>query len=51
MCDFKDTIEKLNIGCKTFNIPVVGGNVSLYNSTGDQSIRPTPVLVMIGISQ
>jgi phosphoribosylformylglycinamidine (FGAM) synthase-like amidotransferase family enzyme/selenophosphate synthetase-related protein len=51
MCDFKNTIEKLNIGCKTFNIPVVGGNVSLYNSTGDQSIRPTPVLVMMGISQ
>ena len=50
MYDFKDTIEKLNSGCKKYNIPIVGGNVSLYNSTCIQSIRPTPILVMMGIS-
>jgi phosphoribosylformylglycinamidine synthase len=50
MYDFKNVIETLNAGCKTYNIPIVGGNVSLYNSTGDSSIRPTPILVMMGIS-
>ena len=51
MQDFKNTIETLNAGCKTYNIPIVGGNVSLYNSTGESSIRPTPILVMMGISK
>ena len=51
MHDFKNTIETLNVGCKTYNIPIVGGNVSLYNSTGESSIRPTPILVMMGISK
>jgi phosphoribosylformylglycinamidine synthase len=50
MYDFKETIEKLNNGCKKYNIPIVGGNVSLYNSTNENSIRPTPILVMMGIS-
>jgi len=35
--------------CKQYHIPVVGGNVSLYNSTDDKSITPTPVLLMMGI--
>ena len=30
-------------------IPVVGGNVSLYNCTDDISIRPSPILLMIGL--
>ena len=50
MYDFKETIETLNNGCKKYNIPIVGGNVSLYNSTCESSIRPTPILVMMGIS-
>ena len=36
-------------GSKEYDIPVVGGNVSLYNSTDDISIKPSPVLVMVGI--
>ena len=32
------------------NVPIVGGNVSLYNTTDDVSIRPTPVLMMLGIN-
>ena len=39
MDDFKETIEKLNDGCKKYNIPIVGGNVSLYNSTNENSIH------------
>lgn len=41
-------------GCKQMGVPVTGGNVSLYNSSGtemsqpDSSINPTPMVVMLG---
>lgn len=46
---FSETINTLTARCKKFKIPVVGGNVSLYNAHGSHSIKPTPVLVMVGI--
>jgi len=30
------------------NTPIVSGNVSLYNQTNDQPIKPTPVIGMVG---
>ncbi|WP_254174145.1 phosphoribosylformylglycinamidine synthase subunit PurL [Planktothrix pseudagardhii] len=41
-------------GCKAFNTPVTGGNVSLYNETLDaegnpEAIYPTPVVGMVGL--
>ena len=48
--DLRETIIDLGSKCKLHNIPVVGGNVSLYNTTNTQSIRPTPILLMMGIS-
>lgn len=44
-------------GCVELGIPVTGGNVSLYNSSGTQknlpssSINPTPVVGMLGIME
>ena len=49
MFDFKATIDELNCCCKKYNVPVVGGNVSLYNTTNDYSIKPTPIFVMVGV--
>ena len=49
MEDFKNTIEQLNKECKKHHIPVVGGNVSLYNATQKISIVPSPVFVMVGL--
>jgi phosphoribosylformylglycinamidine synthase len=48
--DFANIITHLKEKCKIYNIPIVGGNVSLYNSTGKNSIKPTPILLMMGIS-
>lgn len=48
--DFKSVVNDMNENCKKFNIPVVGGNVSLYNTTGTTSIPPTPILVMLGVT-
>ncbi|MBT9311173.1 phosphoribosylformylglycinamidine synthase subunit PurL [Leptothoe kymatousa] len=41
-------------GCRLFDTPVTGGNVSLYNETVDsegkpQPIYPTPVVGMVGV--
>jgi phosphoribosylformylglycinamidine synthase len=34
--------------CDALSVPVVGGNVSLYNETDDGPIYPTPVVGMVG---
>ena len=49
MKDFKEIVEVMGNRCEKFSIPVVGGNVSLYNSTDDVSIKPTVIIVMIGL--
>ncbi len=35
--------------CDTFETPVTGGNVSLYNETDGRAIYPTPVIGMVGV--
>jgi len=35
--------------CRFFDIPVVGGNVSLYNESPAGSIDPTPVVSVVGL--
>jgi phosphoribosylformylglycinamidine synthase II len=34
--------------CNTLSVPVVGGNVSLYNEGPDGPIYPTPVVALVG---
>ena len=35
--------------CRALDIPVVSGNVSLYNDTGGTGIDPTVVIGMVGV--
>jgi phosphoribosylformylglycinamidine synthase len=35
--------------CRTLRVPIVSGNVSLYNETADGSILPTPVVGTVGL--
>jgi phosphoribosylformylglycinamidine synthase subunit PurL len=41
-------ISGLAAVCKELGVPVVGGNVSLYNEGPDGPIYPTPVVAMVG---
>ena len=50
MGELKLFLEKLTEKCNKYKIPVLGGNVSLYNATNNASIDPCPILVMIGIN-
>ncbi|MDX2084639.1 MAG: phosphoribosylformylglycinamidine synthase subunit PurL [Candidatus Melainabacteria bacterium] len=43
------TVEGLRDACETFETPVTGGNVSLYNANEDQAIVPSPVIGMVGL--
>ena len=45
----KHCVTGLADACSFFDVPVVGGNVSLYNEHGDGAIDPTPVVSMVGL--
>lgn len=45
----KESVRGLSEACKFFDLPVVGGNVSLYNENVDSKIDPTPVVSLAGI--
>ena len=47
--DFKNHIDLMNDQCKELNIPVLGGNVSMYNTTNGIDIPSSVVIVMIGL--
>jgi phosphoribosylformylglycinamidine synthase len=49
MWQFQEAIEGIAEACRTFDIPVTGGNVSFYNDTEGLSIYPTPVLGVVGL--
>ena len=42
------SVEGLGDACRALDLPVVGGNVSLYNETPAGPIYPTPVIGMVG---
>ncbi|RYG70657.1 phosphoribosylformylglycinamidine synthase subunit PurL [bacterium] len=48
---FKRAIEGISNACTHFRLPVVSGNVSLYNETPDSVIHPSPLIGMIGVLQ
>jgi phosphoribosylformylglycinamidine synthase len=45
---FGGTVAGIADTCRELSIPVVGGNVSLYNDSATGPIPPTPTLAMIG---
>ena len=48
MWQFAEAVRGLADGCRELGIPVTGGNVSLYNQTGETAILPTPVVAVLG---
>ncbi len=49
MWQLVQAITGLADGCRELSVPVTGGNVSLYNTTGEESIYPTPVVGVLGV--
>ena len=49
MWQFAEACRGLKDACAELGIPVTGGNVSLYNQTGETAILPTPVVAVLGV--
>ncbi|MGZ4534342.1 MAG: phosphoribosylformylglycinamidine synthase subunit PurL, partial [Nocardioidaceae bacterium] len=49
MWQFAEATRGLADGCRELGVPVTGGNVSLYNQTGETAILPTPVVAVLGV--
>ncbi|MET7639117.1 phosphoribosylformylglycinamidine synthase subunit PurL [Streptomyces sp. NPDC005438] len=49
MWQFAEACRGLADGCRELGTPVTGGNVSLYNQTGEVAIHPTPVVGVLGV--
>lgn len=43
-----ESVKGMRDACNALNLPVVGGNVSLYNQSSDGPIYPTPVVGIVG---
>jgi phosphoribosylformylglycinamidine synthase len=51
MWQFAEAVRGLADACRDLGLPVTGGNVSLYNQTGDVAINPTPVIGVLGVHE
>jgi phosphoribosylformylglycinamidine synthase subunit PurL len=49
MWQFAQAVEGIGAACRALNVPITGGNVSLYNETDGNAIYPTPVIGVVGV--
>jgi phosphoribosylformylglycinamidine synthase subunit PurL len=47
--ELAEAIEGMALACEALGVPIVSGNVSLYNDTDGRSIPPTPVVGCVGL--
>ena len=47
--ELSQSIEGMAQACEALGLPIVSGNVSLYNDTDGRSIPPTPVVGCVGL--
>jgi phosphoribosylformylglycinamidine synthase len=49
MWQLSEAIDGMAEACVALSMPVIGGNVSLYNESGGEDIPPTPVIGGLGL--
>ncbi len=49
MWQLSEAIDGMTEACVALGLPVIGGNVSLYNESGGADIDPTPVIGALGL--
>jgi phosphoribosylformylglycinamidine synthase len=49
MWQLSEAIDGMGEACRGLSVPVVGGNVSLYNESRGRDIDPTPVIGTLGL--
>lgn len=43
------SIDGISLACKMLDVPVISGNVSMYNQSQGEAIYPTPIIGMVGL--
>ena len=49
MWQLVEAIEGISEACVALDVPITGGNVSLYNETDGKAIYPTPTIGVVGL--
>jgi phosphoribosylformylglycinamidine synthase len=49
MWQLVEAVEGIAQACRALDVPITGGNVSLYNETNGEAIYPTPILGVVGV--
>jgi len=49
MWQFAEAVAGIGEACRALDVPITGGNVSLYNETDGNAIYPTPVIGVVGV--
>jgi phosphoribosylformylglycinamidine synthase len=49
MWQFGEAVAGLGEACRALDVPITGGNVSLYNETDGKAIYPTPTIGIVGL--
>jgi len=49
MWQLSEAIDGMAEACRALSVPVIGGNVSLYNESRGRDIEPTPVVGTLGL--
>jgi phosphoribosylformylglycinamidine synthase II len=49
MWQLSEAIDGMSEACRALRLPVIGGNVSLYNESRGRDIDPTPVIGVVGL--
>ncbi len=49
MWQLSESVDGMAMACDALSVPVIGGNVSLYNESGGRDIDPTPVVGLLGV--
>jgi phosphoribosylformylglycinamidine synthase II len=49
MWQLSEAVDGMAEACRALELPVIGGNVSLYNESGGADIDPTPVVAVLGL--
>jgi phosphoribosylformylglycinamidine synthase subunit PurL len=49
MWQFAEAVAGIGDACRALDVPITGGNVSLYNETDGRAVLPTPVIGVVGV--
>jgi phosphoribosylformylglycinamidine synthase len=49
MWQFAEAVAGIGEACRALDVPITGGNVSLYNETDGSAILPTPIIGVVGV--